>query len=60
MQNEYVSGEVENFHSHADFGFVCEFLMDCIDDPRYNGSGSGRGVDAFDYNMMNFIYGVGQ
>lgn len=57
MQNEYVTAAVDNFHSEADFGFVCEFLMDCIDDPRYSG---GRGVDAFDYNMMNFIYGVGQ
>lgn len=59
MQNEYVSGEVENFHSHADFGFVCEFLMDCINDNRYNDARC-MGVDAFDYNMMNFIYGVGQ
>lgn len=57
MQNEYVTAAVDDFHSEADFGFVCEFLMDCIDDPRYSG---GRGVDAFDYNMMNFIYGVGQ
>ena len=58
MQNEYVTGEVDNFHSHADFGFVCEFLIDCIDDIRYNNGDSGP--NAFDQNMMNFIYGVGQ
>lgn len=60
MQNEYVSGEVENFHSSADFGFVCEFLIDCIDDPRYTSNNDESGHMSFSNNMMNFIYGVGQ
>lgn len=60
MQNEYVTGEVENFHSHADFGFVCEFLMDCIEDPRYSGYEKGEFSSVFEVNMMKFIYGVGQ
>lgn len=59
MVNNYVGSIVEEFHSDADMGFVCEFLMDCIEDDRY--TNYPHSVDStFEVNMMNFIYGVGQ
>ena len=58
MTNIYVSGIVEEFHSDADMGYVCEFLLDCIEDSRYTNYPNGS--SEFEKNMIHFIYGVGQ
>ena len=62
MNNIYVAGVVEEFHSDADMGYVCEFLMDVIEDNRYTNYDKQTGVGdvKFEKNMIHFIYGVGQ
>lgn len=56
--NTYVDFVKEDFHSDADMGFVCEFLLDIIEDPRYTNYPNGS--SEFKVDMMNFIYGTGQ
>lgn len=60
MQNVYVSGVIDNFHSNVDMGYVCEFVMDTIEDNRYTNYGNYHRDSEFETNMLNFIYGVGQ
>lgn len=63
MTNIYVAAAVEGFNSSADFNYVCEFVIDCIDDSRYSDDSrytDGDGHESFSLDMMNFIYGTGQ
>ena len=60
-KNNYVVGVVDGFHSDADMGYVCEFLMDTIEDNRYTNYKNQNDSDSeFEKNMLHFIYGVGQ
>lgn len=62
MFNIYVGKEVEAFHSSADLGYVCEFLMDVIEDERYTNYGFPLYLQSNDFekNMLQFIFGNGQ
>ncbi len=59
-KNAYVVGVVDGFHSDADMGYVCEFLMDTIEDKRYTNYSQIQNDSEFEKNMLHFIYGVGQ
>ena len=60
MKNTYVAGVVDCFHSTADMNYVCEFMLDVMEDPRYNQNSPDHYDHIFQLNMMQFIYGNGQ
>ena len=62
MFNIYVGKEVEGFHSSADFGYVCGFLLDVIEDERYTNFDFPLHLQSneFEKNMLQFIFGNGQ
>lgn len=63
MFNIYVGKEVEGFHSSADMGYVCDFLMEIVNDNRYINDlphHYHHQSNEFEKDMLQFIFGKGQ